>query len=155
MTTVDLVIDTSVLVAELLRERGRLRLEHPALTLSIPEHGWSEIRYELPKRVAALTQRASLTTEESRWLVARCLDSVAANVSIVPEVAYMPLVDEARWRVERDPGDWPIVALALATRAAIWTEDRDFLGCGVATWTTSTLSRLLVELEQGDEHGTG
>ena len=30
-------------------------------------------------------------------------------------------------------------ALALAIEAAIWTLDNDFLGCGVATWTTDTL----------------
>ncbi len=30
-------------------------------------------------------------------------------------------------------------ALALAIEAAIWTSDNDFLGCGVATWTTDTL----------------
>jgi predicted nucleic acid-binding protein len=37
------------------------------------------------------------------------------------------------------PNDWPVVALAIATAAPIWTEDADFLGSGVATWTTRTV----------------
>lgn len=39
----------------------------------------------------------------------------------------------------RDPNDWPAVACALALTAGIWTNDNDFLGTGVATWTTETL----------------
>ena len=44
---------------------------------------------------------------------------------------------EARERlVRRDEDDWPFVALALQLDCPIWTEDRDFFGCGVATCTT-------------------
>jgi predicted nucleic acid-binding protein len=88
-----------------------------------------------------LAERAGLTAEESHGLITLCFTAVETNVMIVPEAAYTPLEPEARWRIERDPQDWPTVALAL--EAAIWTEDRDFLGCGVATWTTATLTRLL------------
>ena len=48
-----------------------------------------------------------------------------------------PLRDAAMMRIgARDPSDWPIVAAALALDCPIWTEDRDFFGCGVATWTS-------------------
>ena len=44
---------------------------------------------------------------------------------------------EARERLgKRDPDDWPLVASALALQCPIWTEDTDFFGCGVATWTS-------------------
>ena len=46
---------------------------------------------------------------------------------------------EARLRIPRDPGDWPVVATALALELPIWTEDRDFFGCGIATWITNTV----------------
>ena len=46
---------------------------------------------------------------------------------------------EARVRIPRDPDDWPIVAAALSLDWPIWTEDRDFFGCGVATWITNTV----------------
>ena len=41
----------------------------------------------------------------------------------------------------RDPADWPALALALQLECAIWTEDQDFFGTGVATWTTATVER--------------
>ena len=31
--------------------------------------------------------------------------------------------------------DWPALALGLQLECAIWTEDQDFFGIGVATWT--------------------
>jgi predicted nucleic acid-binding protein len=36
----------------------------------------------------------------------------------------------------RDINDWPIVAVALMLDCPIWTEDQDFFGTGVATWTS-------------------
>jgi predicted nucleic acid-binding protein len=43
----------------------------------------------------------------------------------------------ARWIMEkRDEDDWPILAATLTLNCPIWTEDTDFFGCGIATWTT-------------------
>jgi len=36
----------------------------------------------------------------------------------------------------RDPDDWPVLAAALSLTCPIWTQDMDFFGIGVATWTT-------------------
>ncbi len=36
----------------------------------------------------------------------------------------------------RPTDDWPVLAAALALDCPIWTEDTDFFGYGVATWTT-------------------
>lgn len=36
----------------------------------------------------------------------------------------------------RDPDDWPVLAAALALSCPIWTQDADFFGVGVATWTS-------------------
>ena len=53
---------------------------------------------------------------------------------------------QARRRIgARDIDDWPVVALALAVNAPIWTEDVDFFGSGVATWTTRTVELYLNE----------
>ena len=43
----------------------------------------------------------------------------------------------------RDPADWPALALALQLECAVWTEDQDFFGTGVATWTTATVQHYL------------
>lgn len=72
-------------------------------------------------------------------MLATARDLVDEWVSVIPDTVYAHLEDEARYRIPRDPDDWHTVALALALDADIWTGDSDFLGCGVATWTTGTL----------------
>jgi predicted nucleic acid-binding protein len=69
--------------------------------------------------------------------------STEANVAVLDDPIYSALEDEARARALRDPADWPVVARALALSAAIWTNDNDFLGTGVATWTTKSLKAWL------------
>ena len=88
-----------------------------------------------------------LTNAEAQGVKAQCFTSIEDNVTVIAEEAYSPLETEARWRIARDPRDWPTVALALALGVGIWTEDSDFLGCGIATWTTSTLTQLLAILD--------
>ena len=45
----------------------------------------------------------------------------------------------------RDPNDWPILATALLLDCPIWTEDKDFFGSGVATWTTANVELYLCD----------
>jgi predicted nucleic acid-binding protein len=46
---------------------------------------------------------------------------------------YAIFEDEARQRLRgRDESDWPILAAALGLACAIWTEDADFFGTGIA-----------------------
>ena len=134
-----LVVDTSVLVGELLRQKGRVRLGDDRLELFLPEQMWGETQVELPRRVAAFIRRRNLDPEVGAELSRLCLDAVEANVVIFDEAIYSALEEEARARSLRDTGDWPVVATALALSADIWTNDNDFLGTGIATWTTESL----------------
>lgn len=134
-----LVVDTSVLVGELFRVSGRERLGDDRLELFLPERMWDETRIELPRRIAAFARRRSLDRTFSDELASSCLEAVETNAVILDEAVYSALEDEARARSLRDPTDWPVVASALALSADIWTNDNDFLGTGVATWTTDTL----------------
>ena len=43
----------------------------------------------------------------------------------------------------RDEDDWLYLALALHFDCPIWTEDKDFFGCGVAIWTTNRIRYFL------------
>jgi len=138
-----LVVDTSVLVGELLRRAGRERLGDARLELFLPEQMWSEFQVELPRRIAAFVRRRSLPAEVGEELSRLCLSAVDANVVVLDEAIYSAIEDEARARSLRDPNDWPVVASALALSADIWTNDNDFLGTGVATWTTETLQAWL------------
>ncbi|HET6950159.1 MAG TPA: PIN domain-containing protein [Acidimicrobiales bacterium] len=134
-----LVVDTSVLVGELLRGQGRRRLADENLALFLPERMWGELQVELPRRIRAFVRRRDLELSIGDDLSGLCLAAVEANVAVVDVAVYAALEDEARARSLRDPDDWPVVATALALSAAVWTNDNDFLGTGVATWTTPTL----------------
>ncbi|TDM09015.1 MAG: hypothetical protein C4K60_06580 [Ideonella sp. MAG2] len=39
----------------------------------------------------------------------------------------------------RDADDWPVLACAMTLGCPIWTEDADFFGTGVATWTSDRI----------------
>jgi len=53
---------------------------------------------------------------------------------------------EARRRLRgRDEEDWPVLDAALALSCAIWTEDTDFFGTGIAVWTSDRVEIFLKE----------
>jgi len=72
-------------------------------------------------------------------VLAAALELLDTRVVRVPLSSYREFEEEARDRIPRDPNDWPTVAAAMALDAGIWTNDGDFLGCGLPTWTTETL----------------
>jgi predicted nucleic acid-binding protein len=45
----------------------------------------------------------------------------------------------------RDPDDWPVLAGAMALACPIWTQDTDFFGVGVATWTTEHIAAFFAD----------
>ena len=55
------VVDARVLVAELLRRRGRELFAHPDLQCLVAEEQWEEARHELQKRVAAIVGQGRLS----------------------------------------------------------------------------------------------
>ena len=138
-----LVVDTSVLVGELLRKKGRARLGDDRLELFLPEQMWAETQVELPRRIQAFVRRRSIEPEVGEEVVRLCLDAADANVVVLDEAIYSAVEDEARARSLCDPADWPVVAGALALSAGIWTNDNGFLGTGIATWTTESLQAWL------------
>lgn len=72
------------------------------------------------------------------------LHSLSGLIEIVGREVYEQFEGEARQRLHtRDPADWPILAAALAIGCPIWTEDADFFGCGVATWTSDRVRMFL------------
>lgn len=134
-----LVVDTSVLVGELLRQKGRARLGDDRIELFLPEQMWNETRVELPRRIQAFVRRRGLDGTVGAELSRLCVEAVSANMVILDVAIYSAVEDEARARSLRDPDDWPVVACALALSAGVWTNDNDFLGTGVPTWTTESL----------------
>lgn len=68
--------------------------------------------------------------------------------SVEPDT-YSAQEDSARQRIgRRDHADWPILACVMALNCPVWTEDTDFFGCGVATWTTDTVELFLRQFDE-------
>lgn len=134
-----LVVDANILVSELIRVRGRKLIARPELELYMAEEAWDETIYELNNRIDKIVSRGVLSQELGQSLLDDGVALAEARVVILPQEIYAPFETIARKRIPRDPNDWFTVASALAIEAAIWTSDRDFFGCGIATWTTDTL----------------
>ena len=134
------VADASVLVGELLHQRGRALIAHPNLHVAVAEHQWGETQYELRRRLGILSGKGRIS-EESRAELEDAISGLvgAKAIEIIAHDAYAHLEPVARRRVPRDPNDWPTVALALLLDVGILTGDYDFLGCGCPTWTVDTL----------------
>ena len=74
----------------------------------------------------------------------RLLDHLAEIVEIVDRSLYEEYESPARERMRsRDVADWPIAATALLLDCPIWTEDQDFFGSGIATWTSGNVELYL------------
>jgi predicted nucleic acid-binding protein len=123
----------------LIRERDRKLIARPELELYMAEQAWSETTYELNKRIEKMIDRGVFSPSVGQTLLKNAIALAEAKVAVVPHEVYFDYETVARNRIPRDPNDWFTVALALALVAAIWTLDHDFLGCGIATWTTDTL----------------
>jgi hypothetical protein len=136
--------DANVLVAELLRQRGRALIHDRRLDLRLSERAEEETRYELARRVERIVARGHMDALEADALLQSALATIDGFLTVIPHFVYADNLDRAAYRVPRDLDDAPTVALALALggdegRCGIWTNDGDFLGCGVPTWTTETL----------------
>jgi predicted nucleic acid-binding protein len=79
------------------------------------------------------------------------LAELAVLIGCIDAEIYGRFETAARQRLQgRDEEDWPVLATVLALECPIWTEDADFFGAGVATWTTDRVELLLREAQQRD-----
>jgi len=135
-----LVIDANILVRAVLGERVRAVIGAHAEDVSffVPEVAYAEAEEHL----ATLVVKRGGNPEKALAL----LRSLRSLVVLIGSEVYGELETEARERLgARDPEDWPILASALALGCPIWTEDTDFFGCGVATWTSDRVLMFLRE----------
>lgn len=133
-----LVLDANILIRAVLGQHVRRILEAHAdsVSLFIPETAYAEAEEHL---AALVVQRGG-----DPGKAMRLLRSMAALGTVVSGDLYADFEAEARKRLAaRDPDDWPILAAALALGCPIWTEDTDFFGCGVATWTSASINSFL------------
>ena len=95
---------------------------------------------EAGKYIPDIARRRGLDSTLARSV----LDQVSRIVEPVDKSLYKSHEKLARERIERrDPRDWPVVAVALLLKIPVWTEDQDFFGSGIPTWTTDRVELYL------------
>jgi predicted nucleic acid-binding protein len=139
-----LVVDANILVGELLRVRGRELFEKDVLRLHISEQALDEALHEMSRRAAKIVDQGRASRQAADAMLDDARGIVERRISPIPSEVYARFEERAAYRIPRDPDDAPTVALALALggdegHCGIWTNDGDFLGCGLPTWTTDTL----------------
>lgn len=135
-----LVLDANILLRAVFGQRVRHLLEKYE----------DEARFYTPDVCFQDAQKYVPVVSKDRGLDAALglfvLNQIGQIVDRVDRSLYEEYETAARDRVDlRDPDDWPVVATALLLDLPIWTEDQDFFGSGVATWTTDRVELYLKE----------
>lgn len=142
MTRRTIVLDANVLMRAVLGRRvfGLLQTFAPQVTFLAPEVAFDDVREHLAGVLAKRGTSAALQPALAK------LDALRTAVQTMDRAEYEALQHAALARIgPRDPDDWPVLACALIANCPIWTEDRDFFGTGVATWTTALVELFLSE----------
>lgn len=136
-----LVLDANILIRAILGNKVRELLTRfvGRVDYFTPEVCFADARHYLPQ----LLEKRGVALEPALAI----LDSIEVLlVQSVAESCYLPYEPIAKARLlHRDVNDWPILATALTLDCAIWTEDTDFFGTGVATWTSDKVILYLDE----------
>ncbi|MEW5839097.1 MAG: PIN domain-containing protein [Pseudomonadota bacterium] len=129
-----LVIDANILIRSVLGSRA-MQLIHDSVervAFYIAEDNYREAEYYLAQIAA------ERSIDELIWRAS--LESVMRAVQLIGQDELKDMKAEALARIaQRDADDWPALAAAMLLDCPVWTEDKDFFGSGVATWTTATV----------------
>jgi predicted nucleic acid-binding protein len=135
MSVKAIVLDANILVRAVLGQRVRELIfayaEH--ISFFAPDVAYADARKYLPD----LLRKRNISPAPAITVLDR----------LEPLVRPMPLElyaanREAAWQriAARDADDWPVLACAMALQCPVWTEDADFFGSGIATWTTDRVA---------------
>lgn len=126
-----IVLDANILIRAVLgkKVRGLIETFAPSMQFFTPDLCYADAEKYLP----LLFEKRNLPTED----VLAVLQKLTCFVQLVDISLYSLYEQEAKQRIAaRDVDDWSIVAVALILDCPIWTEDADFFGIGIATWTS-------------------
>ncbi len=136
-----IVLDANILIRAVLGKRVRQLLETYAIhgiRFYAPDVAYTDAEKYLP---ALLAKRGKSNSDISATIA-----YLQSLIEPIGEEAYGLFEEEARQRLrDRDEEDWPVLAAALSLSCAIWTEDTDFFGTGVAIWTSDRVEIFLKE----------
>ena len=133
-----IVLDANILIRAVLGQRVReLIVEHAAtVQFFAPDVAYADARKYLP----ALLEKRGVKSAAAITV----LDALELMVRPLAFYYYAGLQQQALQRIAlRDADDWPVLACAMTIGCPVWTEDADFFGTGVATWTTDRVGLYL------------
>ena len=126
-----IILDANILIRAILGNKVRTLITDniERIDFFTPEVCIADVQKYLP----ILFEKRSIPIEPALIL----LQDLRSLLHVVDETIYQREKEEAQLRIKnRDLQDWPIVATALTLNCPIWTEDQDFFGTGISTWTT-------------------
>lgn len=126
-----IVLDANILIRAVLGKKVRNTIQKFANSTQFftPDVCFTDARKYLP----VLFEKRNLPANEAISILEELTNLIAAVDADLYEIYEV----EAKQRIAvRDVNDWPIVAVSLMLDCPIWTEDADFFGVGVATWTS-------------------
>lgn len=138
MSNKAIVLDANVLIRAVLGKRVRELIVANAETVRFfaPDVAYADARKYLP----ALLEKRGVDSESAMTL----LDAIESIIRPLELDVYAGLQTQALQRISiRDADDWPVLACAMTLACPLWTEDADFFGSGIATWTTDRVALYL------------
>jgi predicted nucleic acid-binding protein len=138
MSTKAIVLDANILIRAILGKRVRELIVENADVVQFfaPDVAYADARKYLP---ALLVKRG---VEGGPAMAV--LDALESIVRPLELGVYAGLQAQAMQRIAmRDADDWPVLACAMTIGCPVWTEDADFFGTGVATWTSDRVGLYL------------
>ena len=133
-----IVLDANILIRAVLGKRVRELIVDNTERVQFfsPDVAYADARKYLP---AMLEKRG--VNSASAMAVLNALESIVLPLELG---VYVGFKTQALGRIAlRDADDWPVLACAMAIGCPVWTEDADFFGTGVATWTSDRVELYL------------
>jgi predicted nucleic acid-binding protein len=138
MSNKAIVLDANILIRAVLGKRVRELIVANAGSVQYfaPDVAYADARKYLP----ALLEKRGVNSAAALTV----LDILESLVQPLERDVYSGWQTQALQRIAlRDADDWPVLACAMAIACPVWTEDVDFFGAGVATWTTDRVELYL------------
>jgi predicted nucleic acid-binding protein len=129
-----LVIDANILLRAVMGQRVRALIHDYAASVNFYAAELNVLEAE--RYIENLAHKRGLSMDVCEHV----LEATLSALQIFTTETISDFKDLALERIqEKDPNDWPALAIALKLDCPIWTEDKDFFGSGVAVWTTETV----------------
>jgi predicted nucleic acid-binding protein len=133
-----IVLDANILIRAVLGRRVRELIVDSADKVQFfsPDVAYADARKYLPE----LLEKRGVNSESAMDV----LDALESLVWPLQLGVYEGFKTQALQRIAmRDADDWPVLACAMTIGCPVWTEDADFFGTGVATWTSDRVELYL------------